>query len=249
MTVSLLSPKNICNIIDQNTLKFEPISLQDIGKVEFMNRVDHKYIFPVTLLPEILNQSSHRYKILQIDEFRTFDYLTTYFDTSNLHMFWHHIHGKLNRYKVRHRSYLSTGDTFLEIKEKTNKNRTIKHRIKSKFIDVNNDKCSNFLLKYSPYQYSDLIPVLNNNFTRITLICNQSMERITLDYNLNFSIINEPALCLPFLAIAEIKSNKSNIHSGFSTILKNLGLRSSGFSKYCCGYALTRNIVPNCMKM
>ena len=43
---------------------------------------------------------------------------------------------------------------------------------------------------------------------------------------------------MPFLAIAEIKSGKSTSMSPFFARLKELGIRSTGFSKYATGMAL-----------
>ncbi|HEX3009663.1 MAG TPA: VTC domain-containing protein [Bacteroidales bacterium] len=109
---------------------FEPIDLKEMDSVELMNRTDTKYVFNLQLLPEILDEAKSRYRVLEINNDRFFTYKTTYYDTSDYELFNNHVLGRLNRHKIRHRTYESTGVSYLEVKFKSNKDRTIKWRIK-----------------------------------------------------------------------------------------------------------------------
>ena len=62
---------------------FAPIQLTEMERVMLMNRIESKYLFPVSKLPVLLEELSEHYKILDIDTIRTFPYRTIYLDTSD----------------------------------------------------------------------------------------------------------------------------------------------------------------------
>jgi hypothetical protein len=222
---------------------FVPIGLDEMDGVRLMNRVETKYLFSVRKLPELLDRLSGIYKILEINMIRVFPYHTTYLDSSEFFFYNQQLTGKLARHKVRYRKYESTGLSFLEVKKKTNKNRTIKWRIEnnlnSNFLDEN---AYSFIKEYVPYDSLDLRPVLINGFTRITLAGIELKERITLDFNLRFASPDGIIAELPFLSIAELKREGYSSQSPFIQIVKKIGIRPSGFSKYCMGNTLLRDM-------
>ena len=69
-------------------------------------------------LKQLLEQLSGNYYLLEIDGKRCFNYNTLYYDTPLSDMFFTHIRGKLNRFKVRKRIYMETGTTYFEVKFK-----------------------------------------------------------------------------------------------------------------------------------
>lgn len=81
-----------------------------------MNRRDRKFIFPFALLKYILEGLETYYDILSISGTCVFSYLTEYFDNQNNAMYLAHHNTKLNRYKIRRRTYIDTGIKYLEIK-------------------------------------------------------------------------------------------------------------------------------------
>jgi hypothetical protein len=222
---------------------FVPIGLNEMDDVSLMNRVETKYVFSANKLPDLLNHLSNSYRILDIDLMRIFPYQTTYLDTSDFLFYTQQLRGKLNRHKVRYRCYESTGLTFLEIKKRTNKNRTIKWRIESRMnTDPPDEYATAFYEEYLPHDYRKLNPVLINQFNRITLVGTNAKERVTLDYDLSFKSPAGRIAELPFLAVAELKREKESGKSPFGFIMKQHGLRPTRFSKYCIGNALTTDI-------
>jgi len=222
---------------------FTPIQLNKMEGVMLMNRVESKYLFSVSKLPIVLNQLSAHYKMLEIDTIRTFPYHTTYLDTTDLLFYTQQVRGKLNRHKVRYRLYESTGESFLEIKKKTNKNRTIKWRIENSSEAQSPDaEAARFIEEYLPFCLPDLRPVLENGFNRITLVGKTCNERVTLDYNIAFGSPGGRNSGFPFLAIAELKREKISCISPFGIVMKKMGIRSGSFSKYCMGSALILNV-------
>jgi hypothetical protein len=218
---------------------FDPVSLEEMDRLKFMDRVDTKFILPAVMLPALLENLNENYKILEIDQQRSFKYDTRYLDTAGFLFYNQHVRGKLARHKIRCRRYEATGGEFFEIKMKTNKGRTKKWRIRSDFNRNTIDgEISEFIEKHIPYSILPLGPVLNNKFIRITLAGTGTNERITFDHDISFSTMSGKLIELPFLAIAELKSEGFYKQSPFIAAARNIGIRPSGFSKYCVGSAL-----------
>jgi hypothetical protein len=222
---------------------FDPVGLLAMDEVNLMDRVETKYVFSAGKLADLLIDLPRSYRVLEIDLLRIFPYQTTYLDTKELLFFLQQVRGKLNRHKVRYRCYESTGLTFLEIKKRTNTNRTIKWRIENS-SDPNslNEEASSFILKNLPYGIVDLRPVLISGFSRITLVGKETKERITLDFNLTFASPDSVIFELPFLAIAELKRERHCDTSPFIKIMKQIGIPPNHFSKYCVGSTLAYKI-------
>jgi VTC domain len=222
---------------------FVPTGLNEMNEVSLMNRVETKYVFSAKRLPFLLDSLSTSYKVLEIDTIRIFPYHTTYLDTYDFLFYMQQVRGKLNRHKIRYRRYESTGLSFLEIKKKTNKNRTIKWRIENN-LDINSpdENASAFIKEYMHDSFLDLRPVLIDKFTRITLVGTELKERITLDYNLNFSSPEGENSELPFLAIAELKRERHSGQPHIGKIMKQIGVHPNSFSKYCIGSALVKDM-------
>ena len=222
---------------------YSPVSLEDIDSLRFMDRVDTKFVFPAGQLPILIGSLQGIYRVLEIGGMRAFLYNTRYMDTADFLFFRQHVTGRLARHKIRCRSYESTGGAFLEVKMKTNKNRTKKWRIENDFSnDCSDERALQFISKHIPYSLNGLQPVLINKFIRITLAGIDTCERITFDYDLSFSTMNGESADLPFIAIAELKSEGFYNQSPFILSARRIGVRPTCFSKYCIGNALLRDL-------
>lgn len=227
---------NLTDIINN----FEPITLEEMDRVKLMNRTDTKFLCHIHQLPAILKQVSDYYKILHVNHFPVSTYPTLYYDSSDFMLYNQHHNGKLNRYKIRYRKYVESNIAFLEVKQKSNKGRTIKTRIPLDSPDWNNnDTAKKFLLKRLPFNPEILMPALWVNYNRITLVNKNSTERITIDLNLHFEK-DELKKSYPNLVIAEVKQD-GKINSEFLNIMKKLHIREGSISKYCLGVA---NLIP-----
>ncbi|MFI3331499.1 MAG: polyphosphate polymerase domain-containing protein [Rikenellaceae bacterium] len=230
--------------LDELINKFEPISLEQMDQVKLMNRTDRKFWCKASLLPTLLESVCNDYYLLEINGKRNLPYSTTYFDTTEDEMYNNHHRGKKNRYKIRRRNYVSTQSSFLEIKFKSNKGRTIKQRIDSDYQSNEfNTEDKIFIKNNTPYSCDQLHFVLMNGFLRMMLVSKSFNERCTIDTNLRFESSSSSA-SLEDLAIIEIKSEGH----GFSQLisaLSNKRLKPSGFSKYCIG----RSMIDNTLKI
>lgn len=224
---------------------FSQISLEEMDNVRLMNRTDTKYVMSVNRVPNILTRMNGDYRILEINDVRVFSYSTTYLDTSDYLFFNQHVTGKLSRNKVRYRKYETTGSTYLEVKKKTNKNRTVKKRIENNLApDGTYDAvASEFIFKHVPERPLVLKPVLINTFKRITIVGPEVNERITLDYDISFSDPDGRKAGLPSLAVIEVKKDRFSDRSHITEVLKESSVFPTGFSKYCIGNAFLNDLL------
>lgn len=220
---------------------FTPIQLDQMDKVTLMNRTDTKYWFHTDRLQDILHELKDNYFLLHIGGEGLLPYETTYFDTFNNEMFASHHNGKLNRYKIRRRTYLSSDKSYMEIKFKSNKGRTIKERISTSDFkhDFTSEETS-FLKDKSPYQSQELRPVLLNRFHRMMLVSRKFDERCTIDIGLQFES-DSKQVSLDNLVIVEVKTEGQSKTSPLMHVLQRYRIKTSGFSKYCVGRVVTDN--------
>ncbi len=214
---------------------FNSISLEDLDKVQLLNRKDTKFVFSQSKLLQLLDRLKPFYRILEIEGKRTFIYDNTYFDTDEFFFYTQHHNECRKRFKVRHRKYCETNDQYFEIKIKDNKNRTIKKRLKindgNGHFGEEEKRLISETIGLSPQH---LIPKLNMQFSRITLADKSFSERLTIDTNL--SVLNGTgSKMFDQLVISEIKQKKYNPKSNFIRILRNLKIPEMRFSKYCMG--------------
>ncbi len=216
---------------------FASVSLPEMDCVKLMHRIDTKYVFNAMVLEEIIAQLQPYYKVLTINDHKAFPYSTTYFDTPDFALYNQHQNGKLNRFKIRFRRYDAFGNSFMEIKLKTNKQQTQKKRHEITGKDNISEEALNMIETETGYKFSELQKTLVNEFNRITLVNNDFTERLTFDFNLSFKNENDKEE-LSNIVIAELKQDKYSNISSFHSIMKDRGIRKLGVSKYCLGMVL-----------
>lgn len=221
--------------------KLPPISLSEMKDIKLMNRIDKKYLATIDQLKELLVMAQGKYMVQQIEGMRYSRYHTIYLDTPDEEMYTMHHNGRLVRQKVRVRTYLDSGDTFLEVKNKNNHGRTKKKRITVNGVHTLHEDDGDVLLaKHSKYLLADLVPKVENRFERITLVNMAKTERLTIDCHVKFhhceTDIHET---YDRLVIIELKRD-GNVYSPVKSMLRELRIKPSGFSKYCIGSALTK---------
>ncbi|QPC82031.1 polyphosphate polymerase domain-containing protein [Phototrophicus methaneseepsis] len=235
--------------LQQALASFSPIHLQDMANVSLLNRIDTKYMMPLSELPQILAQLQTQYRILDIDGTRLNQYHTVYFDESGFTFYNQHHNQYGTRYKVRARQYVDTELMFFEVKHKSNRKRTIKSRLPlDSARDLNPAQINAFVDLYVPVDSTRLEPKLWNDYRRLTLVGKTRPERVTIDLDLAFGWHDDFAE-LPGIAIAEVKQEKFSQDSAFIQQMRRMGIRSTSFSKYCSGvYLLYEEVKRNNFK-
>lgn len=223
----MIIPSHISELLQ----KMEPISLNQMESVKLMNRIDSKYMFTINDLADILNGCLTDYKIVTIENKNYSTYTTQYYDTKNFDLYHQHHSGKLNRYKIRKRTYVESNLNYLEIKFKNNKGRTTKNRIKLKTNSLT--EAAEFIHNETSFNYTDLIPSVEIIYNRITLVNKVYPERITIDINLTLKK-DTVTRTFPNLIIAEVKQDKL-ANSKFVELMKEKRIKEGAVSKYCLG--------------
>ena len=203
--------------------QFDSISLEEMGKVKLMNRVDTKYLTTFPTLLKLLELASADYYVQEIGGKRNMPYATL---TKN-----HHKH--INR------EYVGSDAKFLEVKSKNNKGRTKKKRVAlgpdNSALRANDE----FLSRHTPWTSLHLLPRLQNSFKRITLVNRNMTERLTIDTSLCFhNMSTDLDRSLEGLVIIELKRDGLT-PSPILGLLNRLRIKPHGFSKYCMGMAFT----------
>jgi hypothetical protein len=217
---------------------FEPISLEEMDAVALLNRRDIKFVLSNRQLLSALQALEPDYRILSIDGQKLNLYRTLYFDTPDFALYRMHVNGRANRYKVRSREYTDTHQSFLEVKHKTPKDRTIKNRFPTdQPLTQMTRAAENWLHSVYPYDSQALEPKIWSTFTRITLVSRQHCERVTLDVNLTFYTAKK-VVHLDGVAIVEVKMEANHHASSIMEQMHVQRIQPQGFSKYCIGVSL-----------
>jgi len=211
---------------------FTPISLDEMDDVKLMSRTDTKFAFQANKSPFLLKKLMPFYRILDINGKLIHDYKSLYYDTDDRKFYTDHHNQRVNRNKIRFREYVGSGLTFLEVKLKNNKKRTIKKRMK---VDAITKELSEEHKKYIKKITGKKLEVNAKqwiNFSRITLVHKTQKERLTIDINLTFE--NEKLSGdLKQIVIAEVKQEKMSRSSDFMKIAKEMSILPIRLSKYC----------------
>lgn len=243
-------------IVSQIIDEYEPISLEQMKDVRLMNRTDTKFVTTRAMLSRFLDMARAGYYAQEIDGKRVAAYNTVYFDTERCDMFLAHHNGRLDRQKVRVRSYVDSRQSFLEVKTKNNHGRTKKDRVAVDGFAVDaagvgevlgrgrgemSHECGEFLSRHLRYAPITLKEQIENNFERMTLVNKAKTERLTIDTNLRFhNLQTGKDTDFGGLVVIELKRDGA-VPSPVLNMLRCLRIKPMGFSKYCMGMAMTND--------
>ena len=211
---------------------FSSISLKEMDGVKLMSRMDTKFVFKLEKLPSLLEKMTPFYRVLEINGKFIHDYKSLYFDTNARKFYIDHHNSRVNRNKIRFREYVESGLTFLEVKIKNNKGRTIKKRMK---VDAISKELSNKHKAYIEKIIGKPVDVNAKqwiNFSRATFVHKQKKERLTIDIKLSFKD-DEKVGNLNDIVIAEVKQERMSRSSDFIRIAKEMSILPIRLSKYC----------------
>lgn len=223
-----------------------------MAAVKLMNRTDTKFVTNGETLIKLLQLAAKDYFAQEIDGKKDASYHTLYYDTPDNAMYIAHHNGKKYRQKLRVRSYVDSNQHFLEVKTKNNHGRTKKKRVAmsednfsfsiDKSITVNKENLlpyTEFLDKRLWLSSDMMLPKIENQFRRITLVNKAMTERLTIDFNLAFhNLETGMQRQLDNIVIIELKRDGLQ-PSPILPLLNRLRIFPMGFSKYCIGMAMT----------
>ena len=214
---------------------FAPVSLDRLNATaDLLNRVDRKYLLPLVELDAFLGSLVSSCVVLEINARRSFGYRSVYFDDAERSSYHTSATGRRQRFKVRTRTYLDSGECMAEVKVRGPRGQNVKLRQPHpadqptrlgsglEFVDrtLAGRGCAHHLR-----------PVLRTTYSRTTFLHVASNSRVTIDTGLSAAHLQGvQAISIPELAIVETKS--AGVASTIDRWLWAHGHRPSKVSKY-----------------
>lgn len=187
-------------------------------------------------------------RVLDTGGLRIFRYDSVYFDTPALDSYFLAAHGRRRRYKIRTRSYLDSGVSFLEVKTEGSRSATVKERIpyspadRSTITAEGAQYIAETLGSTGQAPPSQLAPVLETLYGRITLFLPASNSRATIDLNVAWSLPGQAPLVMANQVVVETKSGSAP--GQLDRHLWHHGIRPSRISKFATGMATLMPELP-----
>jgi hypothetical protein len=234
----------------------EPIALDDlVATASLQTRVDRKYAVPQEVAELALAEIAEREEtqVLTIGEERCFGYESLYFDTPELTSYHLTACGRRRRFKVRRRTYLDGGVSYLEVKTCGARGVTVKDRVllegelrgdgalpdaAGQFVETVLDRAG-----IRDVRSDRLRPALWTRYRRATLLLPAFDSRVTVDTALAWTLPDGECLALPDLVIVETKS--PGAACAVDRRLWAYGHRPRRVSKYGTGLATLRAELPS----
>jgi len=254
-----------------STAHLDTISLDELAeRASLLTRVDRKYLVPASDIETILAELSWQARVLEIDGRQHFDYESVYFDTPDAASYLLAAHPRRRRFKARTRSYLNSGECYLEVKTKGSRGTTAKQRLPYSFDErstltaAGREYITELLADAAVANVptSQLEPVLTTRYTRTTLFVPASGSRCTIDSSLSWQrtddALHDDALHdnapldrqlrddeLHFDNTVIVETKSTGRASEVDRILWRLGHRPDRISKFGTGLAALRPELPN----
>ncbi|KJL43234.1 polyphosphate polymerase domain-containing protein [Microbacterium trichothecenolyticum] len=231
--------------------RFDRVSLDAlVAEASLLTRVDRKYVVPRAGLEPVLAALDPGTRVLEIDGARDFAYESVYFDTPDLLSFHMAAQPRRRRFKLRTRSYLDTGTSYLEIKTRGARGTTVKDRDeydprhRDRLTDDARDDVADAFaaIGVAADRADELDATLLTRYRRATLLAAGGAGRATIDIALEWIEPDGGGFALPGLAIVETKSGARP--SDVDRALWRAGHRPATVSKYATGLAALHPTLP-----
>ncbi|MDX2912801.1 polyphosphate polymerase domain-containing protein [Streptomyces griseiscabiei] len=226
-----------------------PIGLDElVDRAELLTRLDRKYMLPLTDLPLVVGGLDEDVQVLEAGGERQFAYRSVYFDTPDMDGYLGAARHRRRRFKLRVRTYLASGQHFLEVKTRGPRGTTVKQRVP---YDGEVDRLgpdarayADGVLREAGIDVHDLrlVPALTTRYLRTTLFLPGSGSRVTVDTDLTWELPDGTALRTPERTIVETKAGRAGC--GADRLLWSLRHRPCPVSKYGTGLAALRPDLP-----
>lgn len=243
--------------------RLRSVSLPELTEcAALMSRTDRKYLVPSALVDQVLatlaGSREDALRVLQIGSRREFGYRSTYLDTPDLELYRCAATGRRRRTKVRVRTYLDTGDSYLEVKTRGARGAAVKERLlrppgtaagQVRLTAEELDFVAGRLAVGTggAVALTPLHPALVTTYRRTTLLVPDEGARVTLDTGLSWTLPEGvhagAAAALDDLVVVETKSGSRPGRA--DRALWAAGVRPVRLSKYATGMALTHGLPDN----
>lgn len=231
--------------------RFAAVGLAElVDQAGLLTRVDRKYALAAADLAMVLDLAPGGTRVLEIDGRRSFGYASTYLDTADRVSYRGAALRRRRRFKVRTRTYLDSGDEFLEVKTRSG-TATVKTRLPGRHVLEHRltEQGERFVAEtlrtagIEPDSVPGLRPALATTYRRATLLLPDGAGRVTVDRRLSWvSLPDGETVATPLLAIVETKS--AGRAGEMDRLLWSLGVRPARLSKFATGLAALHPELP-----
>lgn len=232
---------------------FAPVTLQELdAEAGLQTRVDRKYLVPRDAVPAVLDRLDDARALELPNGSRGSRYESVYFDTPDMLGYRLAAGSRRRRFKVRSRTYLDAGASFLEVKTRGGRGLTVKDRLElhsapDELLGRERRYVDEVLAACGIRPIGALRRTLVTRYRRSTLLLTDAdgAGRVTIDLDLEWrdaASDRAPELRLPGAAIIETKSAGSA--SSADRALWRLGHRPMPISKYATGLAAMHPELP-----
>ncbi|WP_430867899.1 polyphosphate polymerase domain-containing protein [Demequina aurantiaca] len=226
----------------------EPISLEELNtEAALQTRVDRKYIVPVERWSEVFASLGGDFRILEQDGRRGFGYESDYYDTPGLAAYYDAAHRRPRRYKVRTRHYLDSGLSAIEVKLRSARGETVKHR---EWLPTESARATQLSFESRTFvgsfaeianEVGELSRVLTTSYERTTLVGGDA--RVTIDSGVSATGADGRTTGFGDALIVETKS--ASRAGSVDRALWAHGIRPVRVSKYCTSLAALQPELPS----
>jgi VTC domain len=235
--------------VGEAAVKAVGISLAElVARAALQVRLERKYLVAAAEFVRLAVRLEGELEALDIDGRRSFAYESNYFDTPSLLTYREHLAGCSDRFKLRTRSYLDSGETMFEVKLERPGGGTMKRRASHLFDDRNRitpDARRHLAAALAEAGRSvprALGPSLVVAYRRTTFVLRDGSARITCDRDLVCSHGGQTVTGLSDHVLVEVKS--AGATSVVDRMLEELRVEPVSISKYCVGLALLHPELP-----
>ncbi|MCK0113301.1 polyphosphate polymerase domain-containing protein [Ornithinimicrobium sp. F0845] len=219
------------------------------SEAELLTRVDRKYLLPLPEATRALAGLGEGSRVLEIEGRTRSDYASTYFDTPERDSFRSTATARRRRWKVRTRSYLDSGDCWVEVKTRGPRGLTVKERaphppeasqrITGAAVTWVEERLRAARAYHRPWLG---LPVLSTTYSRSTILLPEGGARATIDTDLTW-LLPDGTTTAPRDAVV-IETKTTGTPSAFDRALWRAGHRPTRISKFGTGLALLDPTVP-----
>jgi hypothetical protein len=225
-------------------------------RAALQSRVDRKYVMPIAEAGRLLEALAPVAAALEINGLRRFRYESMYFDTPDLASYRRTAYRHRRRFKIRTRTYVDSGTTWLEVKVPGPRGSTMKYRSPHEpgpFLNAGRVFIDDVFIRHDLAVQAGFAPTLRTRYLRVTLLLAPPTDspglgrdtagdsRVTIDTGLHFNADHRD-LHLPSTAIVETKTGSAA--SSADRLLWQWGHRPVAISKYATGLAAIRTDLP-----
>lgn len=237
--------------IAKAALAAHPITLDELNaRAELLARYDNSYLVPLDVFADFTalltdpRRPTGPFRALSISGRRWFRYRSTYYDTPDLLTFHDARQGRRLRYRIRERIYQDSGERQFEIKLKSGRGETVKHRQCLRGADHVLDEARRGFLagvlrgSYGLDAPDELRTSLVTDYQRATFVADG--QRVTCDAGLVVRDTETGRTAAADTGLVLVETKTKGRLTEADRVLHRYGLRACEFTKYCGGYAALR---------